>query len=162
MWHIPLSPRHTDPMKPLHLPLCVHVFLLCALTLRWFANQSPGGWNLFIQILKQTSRTPPPTPPTHLPSPQLQLCVTMPTNIHMKERSNLLIALASRYLWVSWAECTAWTGSTHGVIPNTWETQTCVQTRPQHPAPSRLQRTTVEPGVSVGINRSAQSSSHPA
>lgn len=28
MWHIPLSLRHTNPMEPLHLPVCIRVFLL--------------------------------------------------------------------------------------------------------------------------------------
>lgn len=45
----------------------------------------PRGCNLFIQTLKQASRTP--TSP-----PQLQICVTMPTNSRTTAWSNLLIA----------------------------------------------------------------------
>lgn len=53
MWHLLLSPHHTNPVEPLHLPVCVRVFLLLAVTLRQF----PRVCNLFIQILKQASCT---------------------------------------------------------------------------------------------------------
>lgn len=58
MWHDPLSPHHTNPMKPLHLPVCVHVFLLRALTLRRFPT-SPQEAGIYLY----TSSNVPPHPP---------------------------------------------------------------------------------------------------
>lgn len=101
---------------------CVYMFF-CSDS-QAVSYQSPGGCNLFIQILKH----PPQTP--HSCSFVWQCWQTSA----WRALSNLLIAPVARCLRVS----AAWTGSTHGVIPNTGDVNTrkSVHTHPP-PLPRR-------------------------
>lgn len=92
----------------------------------------------------------------------------MLTHSHMIVQSNLLIAPVTSCLRVSWGKLAVGMGYRLQRYDMILEhitkkhTQTHMQTYTHCPAPPHPQSTTAKPHVSVGINRSAQSSSHPA
>lgn len=87
----------------------------------------------------------------------------------MIAQSNLLIALVTSCLRVSWSKLTV--GMENRLqrydmilehVTKKTHTQTPMHTYTHCPAPPHPQSTMAKPHVSVGINRSAQSCSHPA
>lgn len=161
------------------------------MTLRQFHTDSQEAGVYLYRSLKQASCTaatapsPPNTRPHLLPSPQRRLYVTMLTNSHATVRSNLLIAPETSCLRVSWAKACGWwwwwegVGGKGGVrrlrrydmiLEHITKKKTRTDphvdsytvSRSAPSSPQTPQSTIAEPHVSVGINRSAPSSSHPA